>query len=194
MQPNGQEHRAVRLRRTSNWLWGYICSWSLWLIAVLFFNPSALVGPDASPSGELSSQIAGILLVSVCAQVILARPFLEVADGLLIVRNPLVRFEIPITSIRGLRPGVLGFPQLEFEGGSVRLMALESTLAEDMRGQNTARHDLGVLLGPGLPERASGSRSAESQEGVVRRSFLPLSPGLLVLLAAWALFFLWFLF
>jgi hypothetical protein len=152
------ETGELLLQNISNKFFGVTSTVFCLVVAGLFFNRTALDGPDASPFVEIAWQNAGLFLISISAYLVLASPVIFVLDGVVRVRNPLKIYRIPLERVQDVHEGFMGFPVLTVDGAAIRLMALEESLATRSSGGSGLREL--------LVREIAASQEMDGQEGV----------------------------
>lgn len=172
----------MRFRNLSNMFWGYVSAWGTFAQATLCLNRSILTNPDPMTGHEVVAYGSGTFIVSVAALCVLARPSVKLLSGRLTVRNPLRAYSFDLAAVESLESGLMGFPKLIVAGRTVRVVGMEETTLQLMRGGSD---DMAVLQA-----EIGDSSFGELSTGVepVRSSWAPLDRGLALLLTAWLLY------
>ena len=173
----------IRLRSDANHFWGCLSAWMLLGLAAIANNASGLTGEDALSPIEAAAVAVALFAASVGALIVLGRSHAVVADKHLEVRNPLRTYEVPVVSVRSLEPGLVGFPALLLEGGSIiHVWGLGGNLRDELEGGS---EDAAILKA--LIARANGHEFLTSRP-TVRTRWSVFDRSLIVLVVAWGLY------
>jgi hypothetical protein len=170
----------MRLRKLSNMFWGYVVAWGLFGMAALLLNKSILTGPDPMAPREAATYGAGLFLASIAAFCVLARPFVTLASGVLIVRNPLRSYAVELAAVESLDSGLAGFPKLTVAGRAIRMFGMEESGLQKMAGGSD---DMAVLQA-----EIADAGDASGREEPLQVRWALLDKSLSLLLIAWSLY------
>jgi hypothetical protein len=175
----------MRFRNFSNMLWGYVLAWGLFGMAALFLNRSILTDSDPMAPSEVVAYAAGIFLASTGALCVLARPFVTLRGETLTVRNPLRVYRCDFAAVGSLTSGFWGFPKLVVAGRGIRVIGMEETNLQLMRGGSDDMAVLQAEIADRNPDHPHAGTGLHARWALLDR-------GLVLLLLAWALYALSF--
>jgi hypothetical protein len=177
-----QDSGAVRLQNISNRVWGGLTAWIFWVVAVAAGGPLSIYWLD--PSLGLTSVLfsLGLAAASILTYLLLARPFVEISESHIRVRNPIRVHVIPTVMISEVTDGMLGVPRIIASGQEFLLVGLEESLSTAFSGGSEERAILEHEI-QSVSESAVGSTSG----GVIETHRALLDGGMVALLTAWLL-------
>lgn len=172
----------LRLRNGSNMFWGYIAAWTLFGLAALFWNRSILAEPGRESRTELTVSIFCLFLASVLALCVLGRPYVTVRSGVVFGRNPIRTYRFHLADVKSLTSGFWGFPKFVVADRSIRLMGMEESTLDSMRGGSQAMAVLQAEFAGMEPDRG------HARDVGIHARWALMDRGLALLLAGWTFY------
>lgn len=139
--------------------------------------------------------LSGFAAASFASLLFLGRPYVKLEGEMLTVRNPIYIHAIPRAEIVGVKAGGFGFGSLVTRGGDIRVMGLEETAMESVRGGSEDQAILNRWIKTGL----TGFRQIDDNSPTYRKTptqtsrLAPFDWPLALLLVGWILHLIRFL-